>query len=262
MAVPIPRQLLTNSYKGPHYTLQPDETSSTNGLILAPAESYINGGLNFTFLPASNSTPTNPTYTLQIVFEEHHSRFHISKPGIEYTTWLLDMWDTPSRDQVCLSEPDGTTSQIWHLEEQARIPEGAPGARYYKLWNDWTGPGMCLDTYANGSYGAHMSDRAGDTSGQYWMLSGLPPQQPQQQQYYGAPVQQQQQQQNYAAVGAAAGYAHGSQQHQQDDGSSSSSSDSSDDEGHGKKKKKHSKRDMATKAAKGYLAGRFAQKFA
>ncbi|GIZ44131.1 hypothetical protein CKM354_000733900 [Cercospora kikuchii] len=167
------------------------------------------------------------------------------------------MWDTPSRDQVCLSEPDGTTSQIWHLEEQTRLPEGAPGTKYYKLWNDWTGPGMCLDTYADGQFAAHMSDRAGDTSGQYWMLSGLPPQQ-QQQQYVALPPPQQNYA-PYAAAGAAAGYAHGNQHHDDD---SSSSSDSSDDDGHGKKKKKHSKRDMATKAAKGYLAGRFAQKFA
>lgn len=128
-------QFLTNSFLGPAYSLQVNSRSNhMKGLHARPSRE---GGLVWTLVPS----PEDPgKYNICTTYK--------GKPK------CLDIFkdDESNRTRVCLAEPGYYSGQAWTI-----IAQTEPG--YYKLSNDWTGPGWYLDTYSD-SYGKHLSRTA------------------------------------------------------------------------------------------------------
>lgn len=102
-------------------------------------------------------------------------KWRISTTNDEGRFKNLDLHNDRSGDKtrVCLAEPGFYSGQFWTLipydDEEGVNGKGEGKGRWFKLSNDWTGPGWFLDRRRSGSCEAFMSQ--GNYSGQRWWIT-------------------------------------------------------------------------------------------
>lgn len=150
-----PTQTLANSLLGPSHTLQlHPEPPHRSALHLALTDPEKGQSLVWTVSPA----PHCP------------GKYHLSTTTPDGQPKRLDLYNDNSGDKtrVRLADPGHYSGQYWTL-----VPCGAPASeerKWYRLSNDWTGPGWFLDVKA-ATREVYMSEGESSGGGQMWMVT-------------------------------------------------------------------------------------------